>query len=223
MPFVGSLKDVSLSDLIRLNCQEMNEAKITVEYLGKEGVVFCSGGELIHAATGSLEGEEALYELLRWKAGSFSIQYGITLTDRTIERDWNSILQEGTLDFDTGEVSTAPTAAAEDKFSRLAHDLCQITTVTGAIIVARDGTVLAEMIEGNAENEGAIAGFLGNAADQIGEVMALGPFEWGTVALTSDRMLIVEKSDFYVGVHITEKASPMLVASDVKSALVALD
>lgn len=213
MPLEGSLKDLSLANLIQLNCQEMNEVKITLEYLGKEGILFCSGGNIVHAAMGLLTGEEAVYELLRWDRGTFRLQHGITPPEKTIDKNWHSILLEGMQRIDEGETSM------EDKLNKLARDLSEMATVSGSVIVARDGTVLAEAIEGNAEKEGAVAVFVGNAAGQIGEALALGSFDWGVVAMGQDRMLILERPDFFVGLLLTEKASPALVAAKVEETL----
>ena len=193
----------------------MNDVKINLEYLGKEGVIFCSGGNMVHAATGPLTGEEAVYELLRWNGGTFRLQNDVTPPERTIDRNWNSILLEGMQRIDEGEMSM------EDRLNKLAHGLNEMATVSGAIIVARDGTVLAEAVESNAEKEGAVAVFVGNAADQIGEAMALGPFDWGVIAMGRDRMLVLEQPDFFVGLLLTEKASPALVAAKVEETLAA--
>jgi predicted regulator of Ras-like GTPase activity (Roadblock/LC7/MglB family) len=215
MPLEGSLKDLSLANLIQLNCQEMSEVKITLEYLGKGGIIFCSGGNMVHAATGPLKGEEAVYELLRWNGGTFRVQNGVTPPERTIDRNWNSILLEGMQRIDEGETSM------EDRLNKLAHGFNEMAMVSGAVIVARDGTVLAEAIESDAEKEGAVAVFVGNAADQIGEAMALGSFDWGVVAMGKDRMLVLEQPDFFVGLLLTEKASPALVASEAEETLAA--
>ena len=215
MPLEGSLKDLSLANLIQLNCQEMSEVKITLEYLGKGGIIFCSGGNMVHAATGPLKGEEAVYELLRWNGGTFRVQNGVTPPERTIDRNWNSILLEGMQRIDEGEISMG------DRLNKLAHGFNEMAMVSGAVIVARDGTVLAEAIESDAEKEGAVAVFVGNAADQIGEAMALGSFDWGVVTMGKDRMLVLEQPDFFVGLLLTEKASPALVASEMEETFAA--
>ena len=213
MPLEGSLKDLSLANLIQLNCQEMNEVKVILEYLGKEGIIFCSGGNVVHAATGPLTGEEAVYELLCWDGGTFRVQNGFTLPERTIDRNWSSILLEGMQRIDEGETSM------EDRLNKLAHDLNEMPTVSGSVIVARDGTVFAEAVDSNAEKEGAVAVFVGNAAGQIGEALALGSLDWGVVTMGQDRMLVLEQPNFFVGLLLTEKASPALVASEVEETL----
>ena len=215
MTLEGSLSDLSLANLIQLNCQERNEVKILLTYLAKAGVIYCSGGNLVHAETGSLSGVEAVYELLAWKAGSFQVENNTSPPKRTIKRSYDSILMEGMQRIDEGE------ASMEDKLNKLAHDLSEMNTVNGAIIVARDGTVLADAVESNAEKEGAVAVFLGNAADQIGETLALGAFDWGVAALGQERMLVMENPDFFVGLLLTEKASPAMLATKVEEALAA--
>lgn len=215
MPLEGSLKDLSLANLIQLNCQEMNEVKITLEYLGKQGIIFCSGGNVVHAAAGPLTGEEAVYELLHWDGGTFRLQNSVTPPQKTIDRNWNSILLEGMQRIDEGETSM------EDRLSKLAHDLGEMTTVSGSVIVARDGTVLAEAIDSNAEKEGAVAVFVGNAADQIGEALVLGSLDWGVVTMGQDKMLVLGQPDFFLGLLLTEKASPALVAAKVEETLAA--
>jgi len=213
MPLEGSLLDLSLANLIQLNCQEMNDVKITIQYLGKEGVIHCSSGNIAYADTGSLEGEEAVFEMLRWKSGDFRVTSNVPPPEKNVEKNWNTLLLEGMQIIDEGEEAMA------DKYSKLVNDLKQMPTVNGAVVMARDGTVLADAIEGNAEKEGAVAVFLGNAADQIGETLALGSFDWGVASLGQERMLVLERPDFFIGLFLNEKASPALVASGVEVAL----
>jgi predicted regulator of Ras-like GTPase activity (Roadblock/LC7/MglB family) len=213
MPLEGSLNDLSLSSLIQLNCQEMNDVRITLQNRGKEGVIFCSNGNIIHAATGSAIGDEAVFELLRWKTGDFRVVSNVKPPETTINRSWNTILLEGMQRIDEGE------KAMEGKYSKLVNELKQTPSVTGVVVVTRDGTILAEAIEGNAEREGAVAVFLGNAADQVGESLALGSFDWGVVSLGQERMLVMERPDFYVGLFLSEKASPALVSTSVEETM----
>jgi len=215
MPLEGSLKDLSLASLVQLNCQEMNEVRINLESFGKEGVIFCSGGNIVHASTDSSVGEEAVYELLRWKVGKFRVISNATSTERTIEKGWNSIIIEGLQRIDEGESSM------DDKYSVLVNELKQLPNVSGVVIISRDGAVLAESVEGNPEKEGAVAVFLGNAADQIGEALVLGQFDWGVVSIGQERMQILEQPDFFIGLILTEKASPTIITTNVEEILYA--
>jgi len=101
----------------------------------------------------------------------------------------------------------------------LAQNLRKVAGVEGAIIIARDGIVLASDIEGDAEKEGAVAAFVGNAADQVGQALNLTPFDWGLVTMGKDRTLILERSIFFVGLLLAEKASPALVSAEAAKVL----
>lgn len=217
MPLVGSLKELSLANLIQLNCQEQNEVTITLEYLGKEGVIYCSQGNLAHAATGSLSGEDAVVELLRWQGGNFRVENTATPVKKTIKKNWDNLLMEAMQRIDEGEVSQ------EDQFNKLARDLAEMVTVDGAVIVSRDGAILGEAVESNAEKEGAVAVFLGNSAAQIGDVLSLGTLDWGLINLGKTRLLVMEKPNFFVGLLLGEKASPSMLVPRVSEALAGLE
>lgn len=217
MPLVGSLKELNLAALIQLNCQEMNEVKISLEYLGKEGAIYCSRGNVVHAVSGSLSGAPAVVDLLGWQGGNFRVQNHTAPTEVTITQGWDSLLMEAMQRIDESG------AAQEDQLTRLARDLDEIPTVQGVVIVARDGTVLAESVEGNAEKEGAVAVFLGNSAAQVGEALSLGALDWGVVNLGKIRLLVLERTNYFVALLLTEKASPALLAARVSDALAGVD
>jgi predicted regulator of Ras-like GTPase activity (Roadblock/LC7/MglB family) len=101
----------------------------------------------------------------------------------------------------------------------LAEDLAKMTSVEGTVIVAVDGTVVADTIEGDAEKEGAVAVFVGAAAGLIGSTPALGSFDWGVLSMTRYRMMIVEQPHYFIGLLLGTKASPALLASQVQEKL----
>jgi predicted regulator of Ras-like GTPase activity (Roadblock/LC7/MglB family) len=213
----GDLKELSLPSLIQLNCTEMNTAKVSLRYQGKEGIICFAEGAITHAVVGDLMGEEAVYELLAWPEGSFTVETGAVPSERTISADWNKLLLEGMRRIDEGEL--APAAPARDAMTALAQELKKIAGVEGAVIISRDGIVLASDLEGDAEKEGAVAVFVGNAADQVGEGLNLAPFDWGLVTMGKDRTLILERPGFFVGLLLGEKASPALIRAEAAEVL----
>lgn len=213
MPLEGNLRDFSLVNIIQLNCNERNTAKVTLDRQGKEGVIFFDGGSIKHAAFGSLVGEEAVYELLRWRDANFRVESGVTTEEKTVKTSWNALLLEGMRRIDEGEASMA------DQMNEWAETLRALPGVEGVVLISRDGVVLAESVEGNAEREGAVAVFVGNAADQIGEIFSLTPFDWGVVTMTKDRVLVLERDQFCAGLLLTEKASPAMVSSEAAKVL----
>jgi predicted regulator of Ras-like GTPase activity (Roadblock/LC7/MglB family) len=236
MALQGSLQDMSVADLIQHNCQEGRTARIDLR-LGADGptaALYLDQGQIVHAESQGESGEEVVYQVLSWGDGTFSVEPGQTSTARTIQRSYAGLLLEGIRRIDEAAVEAEePQAAAsppagdagrgsekeEGKMSERLQSLRAIEGVTGVVIAARDGVVLEHALDGNPDKEGAVAVFVGYAAAQVGESLALGNFEWGTVAIGKETMLVVERPDFYVGLLLEEKASPALVASKLEGLL----
>jgi predicted regulator of Ras-like GTPase activity (Roadblock/LC7/MglB family) len=217
MPVEGSLKELSLPNIIQLNCAEMNTARLSLRHGTREGIICFAEGAIVHAEVDDLVGEEAVYELLSWPDGSFVVETGVLAPERTISASWNELLLEGIRRIDEGEpeIAMSPT----DDMTALTQELRNIAGVEGAVTISRDGIVLGGDMDGNAEKEGAIAVFVGNAAAQVGEGLDLSPFDWGLVTMGKDRMLILEQPDFFVGLLLGEKASPALVSAEARRLL----
>ncbi|TKJ31306.1 MAG: hypothetical protein CEE40_02010 [Chloroflexi bacterium B3_Chlor] len=228
MPVEGSLKELGLTNIIQINCTEMNTATVSLTYQGKTGIICFADGAIVHAAVGDVVGEEAVYELLSWPDGSFVVEAGTIPSERTVSTSWNSLLLEGIRRMDEEQASVERPAevapamelpAAADEMATLAHELKNVMGVEGSVIISRDGIVFASDIDGNPEKEGAVAVFVGNAAAEFGNAMSLTPFDWGLVTMGKDRMLILERPAFFAGLSLSEKASPALVSAEAATIL----
>ena len=49
--------------------------------------------------------------------------------------------------------------------------------------------------------------------------MKLDPFDWGLITMGNDRMLVIERPTFFVGLALGEKASPALVSAEAAKLL----
>ncbi len=236
MALQGSLQDMSVADLIQHNCQEGRTARIDLRRGGdgRTAVLYLEQGQIVHAESQGESGEEIVYQVLAWGDGSFSVEPGQPPPTHTIQRSYAGLLLEGMrrIDEGTAEVDTPQVAGSsaggkaerssakeEGSMSERLQGLKSIEGVTGVVIAARDGVVLEHSLEGDPDKEGAVAVFVGYAAAQVGQSLALGNFEWGTVAIGKETMLVVEQPDFYVGLLLEEKASPALVASKLAGVL----
>jgi predicted regulator of Ras-like GTPase activity (Roadblock/LC7/MglB family) len=217
MPIEGDLKELGLPSIIQLNCTERNTARVSVSHQGREGMICFEGGSVVHATAGDLVGEEAVYELLAWPEGSFIVETDLSPPKRTISAEWNMLLLEGMRRIDEGTPAAVPPAA--DDITALAQDLKKIAGVEGAVIASRDGVVLGSDTESDAEREGAVAVFLGNAAGQVGQALDLTPFDWGVVTMGKDRVLILERPDIFVGLLLAQKSSPALTSAEAAKLL----
>ena len=219
----GNLRSLSLPSIIQVNCSERNRALLRIRHQGQEGTIFFAEGDVVHAVLDSQVGEEVVYELLAWEEGEFELEMDVQVSERTIGTGWSALLMEGMRRLDEKAAGLEEAEAVDgegvrdDMTQELARALRQINGVLGVVIAARDGIVLAHELESDSEKEGAVAVFVGNAANLAGESLALGSFEWGTVAIGKDTMLVLEQPEYYVGLLLGERASPSMVASNARS------
>ncbi len=100
MPIEGELTDIGLTSVVQMLCMERRRAAVRLRRRGEEGTIYIQKGEVVHAALGSLKGEEAVYQLLTWSDGSFRISDPVGLPPKTIGMSWNHLLLEGSRKFD---------------------------------------------------------------------------------------------------------------------------
>lgn len=220
----GNLRSMSLPSIVQINCTEHNRARLRIRHSGEEGHIFFADGEVVHAAVGSRVGEEAVYAMLAWEDGDFDLEMDVSAPRRTITTGWSGLLLEGMRRLDESTVGLEELQEVEkegvtDMIQDLTKALAKIEGVTGAVLAAHDGIVLTHELDGDPEKEGAVAVFVGNAASQAGEILGLGPFEWGTVLVGKETTLVLEQPDYYVGLRLGERASPAIVASRAEAVL----
>jgi DNA-binding response OmpR family regulator/predicted regulator of Ras-like GTPase activity (Roadblock/LC7/MglB family) len=222
----GNLRSMSLPNIIQVNCAENSQAHLRIRNQGQEASIFFADGNVVHAVLGSQAGEEAVYELLTWEDGDFELEMDVPPPERTINVGWSGLLLEGLRRLDEEaagmeELEAGQREGVVDEMTQeLVRALRQIDGVVGVVFAARDGIVLADDLDGDPLKEGAVTVFVGNAASQVGESLALGAFDWGTVVVGKDTVLVLEQPDCYVGLLLSERASPALVASSAQSVLV---
>ena len=227
MPVRGNLRDMSLPSLISVNCNEMNEGCLVLRNGEQEATVFFQGGNIVHMVLGSLEGEDVIHELLAWEDGEFELRPGVGSPRRSVVTPWSALLLKGVQHLDEaaeeGLVAQDSTEVLRGaSVSELAAQLRALEGVSGVVVVAKDGIVLSSDLEGgDPDQEGAVAAYIGGAATQIGESLYMGAFERGVVDMGSGlpRMLVISQPDYYVGLFLTERTSPALVADKAGSTL----
>ncbi len=96
MGIKGDLKDMSLPNLVQMVCLDRRDVMLAIKHHREgEGVIFFSGGQVVHAKIGSLVGEYALYQMLSWPDGIFEMREYTSTPDQTINLPWNRLLMEG--------------------------------------------------------------------------------------------------------------------------------
>jgi hypothetical protein len=80
--FIGELSKTRLFDLIKPLLDGKKSGMISVK--GKDaGEIHIEGGQIIHAQTGYLTGEEAILTMMEWEVGRVSFDWEVTTAERT--------------------------------------------------------------------------------------------------------------------------------------------
>jgi response regulator RpfG family c-di-GMP phosphodiesterase len=91
----GSLKEMSLPDLIQVLSQGRKTGKLKITCDAGEGEIHFQSGQIVNALYGGREGEEAFYSMLIISEGYFSLDPKFTPPKTVIETGTEGLLLEG--------------------------------------------------------------------------------------------------------------------------------
>ncbi|MBI5033126.1 MAG: DUF4388 domain-containing protein [Chloroflexi bacterium] len=202
MPLTGTLRDLSLANLVQLQCSEQHNAQVHLTKGTSQGMLVFADGEIVHARVDQLEGEPAVYELLTWEDGSFQVTSENLSLARNVQTPWSMLLLEG--------LRLADEHRAE-RDAVLESDLRALRGKQGlrnALAVNTSGSLRANAKEQNAAQDAAFIAFIANRAEVIGSVLELGMFS-GMTASNPKEKIILEKIDSnFLAFWLEPRATP---------------
>jgi CheY-like chemotaxis protein len=92
--FRGLMQRVGLEDLLQMECLARKSSILVVSTGNRRGEIYICKGEIIHAQSGRLQGEMALYGLLALPGGEFTFQPFAEPARRTISGQYQFLLME---------------------------------------------------------------------------------------------------------------------------------
>jgi len=123
MAIKGNLRDMSLPSLMQVLCLEHRHVGLMISRQSERGTIYFDSGHIVHATAGSLEGEAAVYQILSWSEGSFSIDKNLTAPRRTINSRFDQLMMEGAKRLDELERDRSANSAPKHfTAEEVAHD-----------------------------------------------------------------------------------------------------
>lgn len=146
--FQGVLRNVSLRDVIQMECVGRNSSVIEICNEHILGRIYIEEGQIRHAAAGELAGERALHKLLSLPSGSFELVPFEPPPEITLNAPWEILLAEAARQTEAGAHNPAAAggdAATMVPFAGAAQKVVEtlICTGTGAPLYD-DGCVQAQ-------------------------------------------------------------------------------
>jgi CheY-like chemotaxis protein len=109
--FRGMMRRVGLQEVLQLECLGRKSSVLEI-FTGKvRGRIFISEGSIVHAESGALQGEVALYGLLTLRGGEFNLLPFAEPPRRSIQGQWESLLMEAARLSDEGQKFLEPEEA----------------------------------------------------------------------------------------------------------------
>lgn len=92
--FRGVFEQMELQDLIQIECSKKNSSRLEVSARGARGEIFIKDGNVIHAQSGDMAGEPALFHLLSLRGGELRVRPYSEPPVASVTNSWMSLLME---------------------------------------------------------------------------------------------------------------------------------
>ncbi|HRC84083.1 MAG TPA: DUF4388 domain-containing protein [Thermoanaerobaculia bacterium] len=104
MAFQGSIKELPLPDIIQLVSVSGKTGVFELRHGSAAGEIFLRDGQIVHATSGALAGEDAVFELAVWTDGEFVFHPGREAPLTSIKRSNTNLLMEAARRIDEWQV-----------------------------------------------------------------------------------------------------------------------
>ena len=225
MAVQGNLIDISLSSLISINCNEMNQARLLVKHRNQEGTLFFDEGDIVHMTLGSQEGEDVIFELLTWEDGSFELTKDVRAPKRSVETNWSHLLLEGLRRIDeqtlmkSGDEDAAnreKQKAEHEAAERMAKDFTRINGIESALVTSKYGDVIALEATNNPKAAAALAAFTSRRAEELGILLNTGTLQQITMSGDGWRMIVFPSEKHLTALSMDPKISVSATANAIQ-------
>jgi pSer/pThr/pTyr-binding forkhead associated (FHA) protein len=124
---------MGLPEVLQMCCLSRRSGQITFRSGESYGYIYIQHGRVLHALCGTTEGEEAIYSMLIWPGGGFSLDEDILPHKKTVNSTWEQLLFEGARRADMGTnrpKSSGPTITTAEPMTIRMYDSQPKLTIT---------------------------------------------------------------------------------------------
>jgi pSer/pThr/pTyr-binding forkhead associated (FHA) protein len=122
---------MGLPEVLQMCCLSHRSGQITFRSGESYGFIYIQQGRVLHALCGTVQGEEAIYAMLLWPGGGFTLDEDIIPHKKTITLTWEQLLFEGARRADRGvtgpKTSSATITTAEPLTVRIQDNQPKLT------------------------------------------------------------------------------------------------
>lgn len=201
MPLVGTLRDLSLPNLVQLQCSEQNETQVYLTHQAQQGKLVFSNGELVFASVDDQVGEAAVYQLLTWEDAHFQVRSDVAAVVRNIETSWGSLLLEGLRLADEQRAERDATLEAALRNLRGKHGL------RAALVASGSGQLRADAKEQHSQEDAALVAFVAGRAEALGSLLNMGTLSEVLANHPAEKIMLRKLGFNYLGGWLDQRAA----------------
>ncbi len=209
-----NIAGLELVDVIQLKGVSRFTGCISVHGDGFTGLLFFRDGQVVHAETGHLVGEEAFYEIAQRRDTTFALQNAVT-ESHTIHRSWQFLLMESQRLIDEARRKNgagAHAAGPQERRVDLVERIRQLPGVIWATLEAKSGEL--QVTGPGADPTGIQASHLGALARVVGDRLRLGEVVGATVQGAGRNLLLLATKVFHL--LIVVQGGPQAAATEAE-------
>jgi hypothetical protein len=228
--FAAQIDGASMADLIQLECTRGLTRSIRVSAGENTGFLYFDQGALVHAIAGSLTGEPAAREILRWQGGSVRPSNSYWVKPPTIQLSWQALLisaaqAEDEANRSDSEIflridsdSLAPESAAEESAAEeiaaeeiAAEEIANVNDepadgILRLVRLSPEGTLLES--RGELGEFSDAAAYCAQLAQIVGEGLGLASFD-GLECTTANKVMLLYRDGNQVVALEAEPKAPL--------------
>jgi DNA-binding NarL/FixJ family response regulator len=209
--FRGLMRRVGLHEVLQLECLGRKSSILEIFTARTRGVIFIEDGSIVHAESGALKGEVALYGLLALQGGEFNLRPFAEPSQRTIQGHWESLLMEAARLSDESsqetpapDASTAESPQAEPSESEVRMDAGVVPAAPAApeqvrlqevVLCSGAGEVLYEWECQSIERRLQLLTRIEQQAAQLSSLVRVGRFERLEMLVSDGRIVCETQTD----------------------------
>lgn len=224
--FRGVLRQVSLEDVIQMECLNRNSSILEVNGGKWQGSIYIKEGAMVHAEVGDRNGEAALNKILSLKGGEFNLKPFTEPSQQSIDGPWEFLLMEAArvrdemaneADEPAETVPPLPKPAPPVRGNELAPAAApiyvqpptknRIVRINEMLVCSAKGEVLYDWQCSNLSDRVSFLEFLSRKSIQLGEGLNLGAFDRLEMEGELARVIAQAKSDRGVFVRASKGAA----------------
>ena len=204
--FPSSLSNVSLADLVQMECLACNSSILELFREHSLGRIYIEAGQIIHAVCGETAGERAFQKLLGVVGGTFELHDFEPPPERTLNRPWDYLLGEAARqrelsDFRARSSGAAP-AAGESVSSEPAAQATEMLICSGT------GEVLYNWQCAAAADRVTLLQNIAQRAEQLIPELQLGKLDRLEIQLADSRAVLQPRADRLIFVRVAANPIP---------------